>query len=123
MANRDSQRAVGAFSKAVSLEVKGLMARHGITQTAFAAALDRNQGYISERVNGIKAFDTDELDIFAGLIGITGQDLLTTVSRRIYEDSLPANVTVGGFGQDRQDRYARAADEWTDTEDNGEDTE
>lgn len=115
MVKKENQRPVGDFSKAVSLEVKGLMARHGITQTTFANALGRNQGYVSERANGIKAFDTDELDIFAGLIGITGQDLLTTVSRRIAEDRAPSNVTVGRFGQTADisdlDRAATSVDE------------
>lgn len=99
MVKKENQRPLGEFSKAVSAEIKGLMATHGVTQSVFAKALGRNQGYVSERVNGLKAFDTDEIDTLAGLIGSTGQDLITTVSRRIAEDSRPSNVIVGSFGQ------------------------
>lgn len=53
-----------------------------ITQTAIAERLDRTQGYVSEHLAGKKAIDTDDLDVIAELMGITGIELL----RRIAND-------------------------------------
>lgn len=100
MVKKEELREMSAFSRAVSAEIKGLLATHGVTQAQFAKALDRNQGYVSERVNGLKAFDINEIDALAKLIGITGQDLLMRVSGRATETR--SNVTVGRFGQNNQ---------------------
>ena len=88
MVKKEDTRPVGAFSRAVSAEVKGLMASKGITQRQFADAIGRNQGYISERVNGLKAFSIDELDIFADLINVDSGALLTLVARRVEDQSV-----------------------------------
>lgn len=88
MVKKEDSRPVGAFSRAISAEVKGLMASKGITQKQFADAIGRNQGYISERVNGIKAFSIDELDIFADLINVDSATLLTLVARRVEDQNV-----------------------------------
>ncbi len=47
--------------KAVADEVRACMARRRLTQTDLAAALERSQPYVSRRLSGDVAFDTDDL--------------------------------------------------------------
>ena len=112
---REEIKPLGEFSRAASAEIKGIMAAHGINQTRFAKAIERNQGYISERVNGIKAFNLDEIDALASLIGTTGQDILMRISRRVTENNATVREPIS-LDSRRQDDYARAADEWRDNE-------
>lgn len=113
-AQHDTRR-IGAFSRAISAEVKGLMASKRITQRQFADAIGRNQGYISERVNGLKAFSIDELDIFANLANLDSSALLILLARRAEEQN------VGGERETslptRQSNFDLVAHPYTDETD------
>jgi transcriptional regulator with XRE-family HTH domain len=69
-------------SVAFAREYKGFMAAEGITQSQIADALNRNQGYVSERVSGKRALDTDDVDALAGIAGWNGRELLIELAKR-----------------------------------------
>lgn len=58
------------------------MVAHGIKQGDLSEALNRNAGYVSERVNGKRALDTDDVDALAALTKISGRDLMVELSTR-----------------------------------------
>lgn len=63
--------------------IRGLMAERGVTQSQMAAAIGRSQGYVSERVSGVDAWNTMELEQVAGRLGFTDAfDLLAEVQKR-----------------------------------------
>jgi hypothetical protein len=45
------------------------MAESGVTQTKMATLLGRSQAYVSERVNGLDAWNVNELSIIAPKLG------------------------------------------------------
>ena len=97
------------FTREVAAEVRGLMAARKISQTVLAERLDRSQAYVSERASGKKAFDTDDIDGIADLLGITGVTLLTPIARRLSEQGkypplsvvsdTPEQTTTRGLGR------------------------
>ncbi len=56
-----------AQRKAVADEVRACMARRRFTQADVATALERSQPYVSRRLSGEVAFDTDDLYRLADL--------------------------------------------------------
>ncbi|MCA0332282.1 MAG: helix-turn-helix domain-containing protein [Actinobacteria bacterium] len=76
-----------AFTRAVAAEIRGLLRSRNLSQTEVAAALDRSQAYVSLRVTGKAAFDTDDVDVLAGLIGLDGVEFLELIARRVSEDA------------------------------------
>lgn len=94
MNNERGKRPIRPFSRAIAREIKAVMKERGITQAAFAEAIDRQQGYISERVSGRYPFTTDELDGLAALLYLTGRQLLAILAERMGPMSAGAsNVT------------------------------
>ncbi|MGO2112743.1 MAG: helix-turn-helix domain-containing protein [Pseudoclavibacter sp.] len=71
------------------------MRERGITQADFAAAIDRQQSYVSERVRGLYPLSTDELDGLASLLDMTGRQLLALLADRMKPMSeAPSNVST-----------------------------
>lgn len=67
----------------IATAIKGLMAERGVTQTAMASRLGRTQGYVSERVNGVDAFNTTELEEIAHILGFGDAfSLLAEIQKR-----------------------------------------
>lgn len=124
-------RDISAFASAFAAEYKGFMKANGITNLQLAERLGRNDGYISERANGKRPLDADDIDALASLVdGWTGRDLMIELSRRIRVSRTPWNadhmapVIDGRFpqnGQQDQAGLARVADEVTSTDESGED--
>lgn len=82
------------FATAFAAEYKGFMRANGITNLQVAAKLQRNDGYVSERVNGKRALDTEDVDALAMLVpGWTGKALMIELARRVQSAMLPSNVT------------------------------
>lgn len=70
-------------TRQIARAIKGLMAEKGVTQLQIAAAIDRTQGYVSERANGLDAWDTAELELIARRLGFGDAfDLMAEVARR-----------------------------------------
>lgn len=58
-------------------EVRAAMARRRIPQSTLAEALSKSQAAVSRRLSGKVAFDVNELEIVASVIGIPAADLIT----------------------------------------------
>lgn len=61
---------------AVGAEVRGLLAKHKISQTSAGTRLGLSQSAMSRRLAGEIAFNVDELAALADLIGVPVSDLL-----------------------------------------------
>lgn len=133
-------RDISEFAQAFASEFKGFMKANSITNLQLAARLGRNDGYISERANGKRPLDADDVDALASLVqGWTGRDLMIELSRRVRVGLAPQtadasatarpNLTiVAGMSEDeattkRQDDYARVAEDITENEESGEDAD
>ena len=58
----------GAFSRAVTAELRAVMGRHGISAREVAAAAGRSPGYVTKRLRDEASFTTNDLaDICAGI--------------------------------------------------------
>lgn len=91
------------FTRAFAMEYKAFMNAHGVRGAHIAAALSRGEGYVSERVNGKRPLDTEDIDVLATLVdGWTGADLTIELARkagkRVQEPATPGNVVKGSFG-------------------------
>jgi len=78
----DRYQPIRPFGVAFAREYKGYMTSRGIKQSDIAALLGRNAGYVSERANGKRALDTDDVDALAELTGTNGRDLMIELAQR-----------------------------------------
>ena len=62
------------------VNVRGEMARKGITQAQIAEALDLSQAAVSSRVRGLTPFDINELATIAALLEIPIERLIEGVA-------------------------------------------
>lgn len=89
-------RPLSDFATAFAAQFKAHMHAEGVTNLQVAAILGRNDGYVSERANGRRALDTEDIDALASLTGWSGKALaieLATRARAAYirpEDELAA---------------------------------
>lgn len=107
-----------AFSQAFAAEFKAFMSAQGVRGAQIASILDRGEGYVSERVNGKRPLDTEDVDALASLIpGWSGIDLMIELSRRARiamegpgAEIIEGRFGVGGIDEDDLDAVARATD-------------
>lgn len=59
-------------------EIRALMGRRRVTGANIAAALGKSQSYVSRRLTGETAFDTDDLEIISGLLKVDPETLLAS---------------------------------------------
>lgn len=97
-----------------------------VTGAEIAARLGRAPGYVSERVNGKRALDTDDVDALAELAGSpwTGRALMIELARRVRaaEDGSGEIITVDfgvrGSSEDlREAAFETDIDHTRDTDD------
>lgn len=89
------------FSLAFADAYRGFMREYRITGLELTEKLGRALGYVSERVNGKRALDTEDVDALAMLAGEgwTGRTLMIELARRArvategHASAFPANVT------------------------------
>ena len=84
------------FSIAFAAAYRGFMAENNVTGKDIAGKLGRNTGYISERINGKRALDTEDVDALAILAGNgwDGAHLFLELVRRASEaNARPNNVS------------------------------
>lgn len=88
------------FALAFSAEYKGFMKAHNVSGAQIAEALGRGEGYVSERVNGKRALDTNDIDALASLIPEwDGLALMIELSRRAEARRAPRGELIEGrFG-------------------------
>lgn len=77
MARPDQLPVLTAFSRDFAAALREVMERRGVTQTQVAEAIGRTQGYVSERVRGVRAPDTD---VIAGVAQAAGVQPSTIAS-------------------------------------------
>lgn len=112
------------FAVAIAAEFKGFMRATGVTGAQLAAALGRNAGYVSERANGKRAIDTNDIDALAALAGQgwTGRSLMAELARRARDEAAAVEAereriiadVVAADHNGRATEHALAADEHTD---------
>lgn len=75
------------FSRAFAAAYRGFMAEHRVSGRQIADKLDRNIGYVSERVNAKRPLDTEDVDALAMLVGEawSGRTLMIELARRAKE--------------------------------------
>ena len=80
MANPNDFREMSAFALAFATEYKKYMKAHKVRQRQIAEYLGFTEAYVSERVNGKRAIDTNDVDALATLSGTTGRSLMINCS-------------------------------------------
>lgn len=70
------------FTLAFAREYKAFMVANDIKGYQIAERLGRNESYVSVRVNGKRALDTQDVDVLAMLAGWSGDDLMLELARR-----------------------------------------
>ncbi|MFT4051590.1 MAG: hypothetical protein QM677_04975 [Microbacterium sp.] len=98
------------FSVALAREYKGFMKASSVTGAQIAAKLGRNDGYVSERANGKRPLDMDDIDALASLVhGWDGQRLMLELVRRAEASTQLDAVNAGHSGDDAGESAATAA--------------
>jgi transcriptional regulator with XRE-family HTH domain len=64
------------LTAAVAAEVRAEMGRRRITQAELAAGIGRTQQFVSRRISGDVAMDTDDIDQIARHLGVSPLGLL-----------------------------------------------
>lgn len=76
-------RELSPFASAFAAEYKGFMKANSINNLQIAQKLGRNDGYVSERANGKRPLDTEDVDALAMLVpGWDGRALMMELARR-----------------------------------------
>lgn len=121
----DRYRELRPFAAAFAAEYKGFMKANGISNMQIAHKLGRNDGYVSERANGKRPLDTEDVDALAMLVpGWDGRSLMIELARRTRAAQAGGELIEGRFnvGGSDQDLAEVASEPFTlhdeDTDDN-----
>lgn len=98
----DRYRPLSPFAAAFAQEYKGFMTANNVSNVTVAARLGRNDGYVSERANGKRPLDTEDVDALAMSVpGWTGKTLMMELARRTRTSmqELEGEVIQGQFGK------------------------
>lgn len=86
-----------SFALAFAAEYKGFMKANNVSGAQIAELLGRGEGYVSERVNGKRALDTNDVDALAELVdGWDGLSLMIELSRRAEAGRSPRGEIIEG---------------------------
>ena len=88
------------FALAFAAEYRGFMRANGVSRSQIAARLERGEGYVSERINGKRALDTNDVDALASLVaGWDGISLMLELTRRAEaQRPIRGELVEGRFG-------------------------
>lgn len=75
-------RPTSSFSRSMSAALRGYIRERGISQSALAQSIERSEGFVSERLTGVRPPDTDMIDATAVLAGISTSRLYEELGRR-----------------------------------------
>jgi hypothetical protein len=75
---------VTPFSKAFGSALGQVMKRRGVRQIPLSEAIGRNQGFISERLRGLRAVDTDMVEGVARICGTDPQVIVGEIMDEMY---------------------------------------
>jgi transcriptional regulator with XRE-family HTH domain len=65
----------------VAEEVRAWLARRRISGAELARRIGRSQTFVAKRLDGRQAFDIDDLEMVANVLGIAPEQLITSASR------------------------------------------
>ena len=113
MANPNDFREMSAFALAFATEYKKYMKAHKVRQRQIAEYLGFTEAYVSERVNGKRAIDTNDVDALAALSGTTGRSLMIkeTLRQPVSETASVASQLEKVIGKKIQVEKAAYRDE------------
>lgn len=77
-------RPTSSFSRNMSAALRGYIRERAILQSDVARRIKRSEGYVSERLTGARAPDTDLIDAVALLAGVPSRSLHEELLRRAY---------------------------------------
>lgn len=89
--------------ESIAGEIRVAMVRRQVTGAALAQALGKSQAYVSRRLSGETAFDTDDLEVIAGALRVSVADLVGHAERG-------DGAYVADSGEHPIARYAALAD-------------
>lgn len=72
---------LGSYAQAVANAVKAATEDAGVSGASIARHMGRAQSYVSTRIQGRRAWITDEVDTIAVLIGVDVDDLWASAQR------------------------------------------
>ena len=91
-----SSREMSDFSRVFAAALRGVMSEHGVRQSDIAARIGYSEAYVSGRLSGKKAIDTDILDAVGQLADLDTVALMAEMTRRMAALGDPsARRTVG----------------------------
>lgn len=110
MAKPESYPAVTLYSKAFGAALAEVMKKRSVSQVLLGQEIDRPQSYISDRLRGMRACDTDMIAGVAALSGITTRQVVLDVLKemRLAAASVPVDQTA--IGPRRQGRKSTGPD-------------
>ena len=92
--------AVSTFVRDTARVIRGMLAEHDINQTKLGEALGRSQAYVSERENGLRGWTTVDMDVIAGLLGLTPAEFLVELTSRAQSIQERRGVLLDDEGED-----------------------
>lgn len=94
MANKRDLPQVTPFSQSFGAALAQVMERRGVTRAAVARAIGKKAGaaFVSERLRGLRAVDTD---VIAGVALVAGVDVRTIVRETLALMPKPRTLDVG----------------------------
>lgn len=71
----DSSSQAPSLRQLLAAEARAALARRKISNRRFAAMLGAKPAWVDRRLNGTTAMDADDIDTFAGALGLTAEEL------------------------------------------------
>lgn len=88
----------------VAEEIRALLGRRQMSGAKLARAIDQSEMYVSRRLRGETAFDLDDLERIADVLGVTVADLLPSAKVRPNNRSADQYVQPTSPARPRVDR-------------------
>lgn len=76
-----------ALNVAVTAEIRALLARRQMRQSAFAAQLGQTEVWVSRRLRGVQALSLDDLDAMCRVLRVEPADLIAGALRADYANN------------------------------------
>lgn len=92
MAKQEQYPKVSEFTRRFAAALEIVMSEHGVSQSAVARSIDRTQGYVSERVRGVRSPDTDVIAGVAMVAGVQPATIVTEVMTQMRGARVPLDA-------------------------------
>jgi transcriptional regulator with XRE-family HTH domain len=75
------------LNKAVTAEIRALLARRRMRQSAFATQLGETEVWVSRRLRGVQALSLDDLDAMCRVLRVEPANLVASALREAYTNN------------------------------------